>query len=90
MVPRGTVVVAGGECEADATSFNMSAELGSTTYGILQNKYLAENASTVEYTLSINIGDDEWSYEEDSVLKLSIQDELLHHTDANPLTRVAD
>ena len=90
MVPRGTVVVAGGECEADATSFNMSAELGSTNYGILQNKYLAENASTVEYTLSINIGDDEWSYEEDSVLKMSIQDELLHHTDTNTLTRVAD
>ena len=68
----------------------MSAELGSTTYGILQNKYLADNASTVEYTLSITIGDDEWSYEEDSVLKMSIQDDLLHHTDRNTLKRVAD
>ena len=43
MVPRGTVVIAGGTCEPDATSFTMTAELGSTNYGILENKYLAQN-----------------------------------------------
>jgi hypothetical protein len=90
MVPRGTVVIAGGTCEPEATSFNMAAELGSTNYGILENKYLSGNASTVEYTLSITIGDGEWSYEEDSVLKMAVQDDLLHHTDRNTLKKVAD
>ena len=90
MVPRGTVVIAGGTCEPEATSFNMAAELGSTNYGILENKYLSGNASTVEYTLSITIGDDEWTYESDSVLKMAIQDDLLHHTDRNTLKKEAD
>ena len=90
MVPRGTVVIAGGTCEPDATSFTMTAELGSTNYGILENKYLAQNASTVEYKVDITLGEGEWSYAEDSVLKMAIQEDLLHHTDANTLTKVSD
>jgi hypothetical protein len=90
VIPRGTVVIAGGTCEPDATSFEMAATLGSTNYGILENQYLAKNASTTAYTLSITLGDGEWSYEEDSVLRMSVQDDLLHHTDRNTLKRVAD
>ena len=63
---------------------------GSTNYGILENLYLAQNASTVEYTATITLGDDSWSYEEDSVLKMAGRDELLHHTDRNTLSKVAD
>lgn len=90
MVPRGTVVIAGGTCAADATTFEINAELGSTNYGILENMYLAENASTVAYNATITVGDGEWSYEEDSVLRMAGRDELLHHTDRNTLTKVAD
>lgn len=88
MVPRGTVVIAGGSCAADASSFDISAELGSTNYGILENLYLAENASTVEYNATITVGDGTWSYEEDSVLRMAGRDELLHHTDRNTLSKV--
>ena len=48
------------------------------------------DASTVEYTATITLGDDSWSYEEDSVLKMAGRDELLHHTDRNTLSKVAD
>jgi len=90
MVPRGTVVIAGGTCSPDARSFEISAELGSTNYGVLENKYLAKNASTERYTAAITIGADEWSYEEDTVLRMAGRDELLHHTDHNTLSRSAD
>ena len=90
MIPRGTVLIAGGACAADATSFELEADLGSTNYGILENKYLAANASTVKYTLSLSLGDDEFTYEEDSVLKMAGRDELLHHTDRNVLKRASN
>ena len=38
----------------------------------------------------ITIGDDEWSYEEDTILAMVEFDEPLHHTDRNTLTKVAD
>ena len=90
VVPRGTMVIAGGTCAPDAQTFDIAADLGSTNYGILENKYLAANASTVAYTATITLGDGEWSYEEDSVLKMAGRDELLHHTDRNTLSKVAD
>src|SRR3989441_1557060 len=46
MVPRGSTVLAGGATTADATSFTMRAEVGSETYGILSNPYLARLART--------------------------------------------
>ncbi|MDG2111620.1 MAG: heme-binding beta-barrel domain-containing protein [Actinomycetota bacterium] len=90
MVPRGTVAIAGGTCAPDATSFELEADLGSTTYGILSNRYLDQHARTERYTATITIGDDQWSYEEDTVLAMTVQDELLHHTDRNTLHRVAE
>jgi hypothetical protein len=90
MIPRGAVVIAGADCEPDATSFEISADLGSTNYGILENLYLAKNASTERYVATITIGDGEWSYEEDSVLRMLGRDGLLHHTDRNTLKKVTE
>ncbi len=88
MVPRGTVAIAGGTCAPDARSFELTADVGSTTYGVLSNRYLDGNARTERYTVTVSLGDDEWSYESDTVLKMTVQDELLHHTDRNTLRRV--
>ena len=88
MVPRGTVVLAGGDATADATEFTMVGDLGSQTWGVLENPYLNTNASTVHYEVTITIGDGEWSYAEDTVLKMKEFDELFHHTDDNTLRRV--
>ena len=90
MVPRGTVLLAGGEVAPDATEFTLTAELGSTTYGILENRYLSANASTIAYTVTVRVDGDTLTYEEDSVLRMREFDEPFHHTDRNVLRRVAD
>lgn len=89
MVPRGTVVIAGGEASPDSRCFTMRAQLGSEVFGILSNPHLDKTARTVEYVVTITVDeDDTFSYEEDTVLDMDFMDELLHHTDRNTLRRI--
>lgn len=89
IVPRGVVVNAGGQTSADATHFEMSADLGSQTYGVLSNPFLDKAFKTVRYELSVTVNKDgSFSYEEDTQLQMPEQEELFHHTDSNTLTRV--
>jgi hypothetical protein len=44
----------------------------------------------VAYEVTVRIGDGEFSYDEDSVLKMTEFDELFHHTDKNQLRKVED
>lgn len=91
MVPRGTVVLAGGDCAPDATEFTMTAGCGESCYGILSNRYLDASAKTEAYEVTISLGDDEWTYESDTVLTMHCLDgRTLHHTDRNTLSRVPD
>ena len=90
IVPRGVSVIAGGTADEDARSFDMSADVGSETYGICSNRFLAEEFRTVRFELRIDVhSDDSFSYEEDTVLQIKGQDELFHHRDSNTLQRVA-
>jgi hypothetical protein len=63
-----------------------------STYGILENVYLAAHASTRSFECTVNVHHaDSWSYESDTVVKLtSMGGEELHHTDRNTLRRVPD
>jgi hypothetical protein len=88
MVPRGCTIIAGGVSTADAKAFTMRAEVGSTTYGILSNRYLDEVARTVSYTVTVTTGIDEWSYEETTVVDLAAHEADFSHTDRNVLRRV--
>ena len=89
MVPRGVLINAGGDAQADSTSFHLSAEVGSETYGILSNKYLAETYKTQKYVLDVNILDDgKFSYKEDTQLWIPINEAIFHHTDENTLIKV--
>ncbi len=89
MVPRGVVINAGGDAEADAGSFHLSAEVGSETYGILSNKYLDESYKTMKYLLDVTINDDgSFSYKEDTQLWIPVNEAIFHHTDRNTLTKV--
>jgi hypothetical protein len=89
VVPRGITVLAGGIANADATSFTMSAEAGHPQYSIGENQYLAENASTRSYTVTITINDDgSWSYAETTVLQMTEFAEPFDHTDHNTLHKV--
>jgi len=89
MVPRGTLVLAGGTAAPDANSFTLRADVGSEELGILSNPYLARAARTVHYEVTVTVSPDgSLTYEEDSVLQMSELPELLHHTDRNVLRRV--
>ena len=88
VIPRGITVLAGGIASADAKEFTLKAAKGEELYTIGENQYLAKNASTVSYEVTITIGDGTWSYTEDSVLKMKEFPELFHHTDGNTLRRV--
>jgi hypothetical protein len=88
VVPRGITVLAGGTADADATSFTLSAKLGDLQYGIGENKYLAKNASTLSYDVTITVGDGTFSYDETTMLQMKEFDEPFDHTDHNTLHRV--
>lgn len=89
VVPRGITVLAGGTTTADTSEFSMSATLGGTNYTIGENTYLAANASSVSYDVTITLhGDDSWSYSEMTMLRMKEFDELFPHSDSNTLVRI--
>ncbi len=89
MVPRGVTILAGGTVDPGAKTFELSADVGSETYGICSNLFLDEAFKTVRYELKIAIHDDQsFSYEEDTQLKIKGQTDLFHHTDKNKLKKV--
>lgn len=89
LVPRGIAVIAGGTVEPTATSFELHAELGSPTYGIVSNPFLHEEFRTVRYDLKVTVNaDGSFSYEEDTVMQMKGRAELFHHVDKNTLRKV--
>jgi len=90
IVPRGVSIVAGGTVAADATIFELAADVGSETYGICSNKFLDQEFKTVRFELSIEIHDnDSFSYAEDTVLQIKAQNEPFHHRDKNVVYRIS-
>jgi hypothetical protein len=90
-IPRAQVVMAAGRAAPDAREFELSARLGSETFGICSAPFLDHAFRTVEFTIKVSIGaDGTWSYEEDTVMKVRGRDELFHHRDRNVLTKVAE
>jgi len=88
VVPRGITVLAGGTTTADATTFRLSARPGHPQYSIGENAYLAANASTLSYDVTITIHDDDsWSYDETTMLQMQEIAEPFAHTDHNHLRR---
>ena len=89
MVPRGSVIIAGGTAAADATSFSMSANLGVLSYGILSNQYLDENAKTTKYDCTISIDGETFTYDETTVYEHYRSKEPIMHTDRNTMSLVS-
>ena len=88
VVPRGITVLAGGTAAADSSEFALMARPSHPQYNIGENKYLAENASTLSYSVTITINaDGSWSYDETTMLKMKEFDEPFAHTDHNTLRR---
>ena len=75
--------------EADASAFELKAEVGSQTLGICSNPFLDREFKTVSYHLKFEQRDaNTIHYWEDTVLEVKGLDELFHHTDENTLRRV--
>ena len=89
LVPRGTMVLAGGDATADATSFSLSAKCGSDEYGVLQNRYLAQQARTTDYSCLVTCDGNTYSYESTIVVDLPKYCGTMQHTDVNTLKRVS-
>ena len=89
MVPRATVVLAGGVVAPDAKTFTLASELGPTCYGVLENPHVGEHASTRSFEITITVGEDTWSYEETMNVYISRLGKEMQHKDGNTLTRVA-
>ncbi len=89
-IPRGQVLLAGGRAAADATEFELRAEVGSEVYGIASNPFLDQSFRTLSYRIHVTTHPDgTWSYEEEGVLDIPGRDEPFHHIDHNTLTRIA-
>jgi len=86
-VGRRLAVLAGGTAAADATTFTPRADLCGTNPTIGENQYLAKNASTISYEVTITTEADGWSHDETAMLKMTGFPEPFAHTDHNPRDR---
>ncbi|MCM2278081.1 MAG: heme-binding beta-barrel domain-containing protein [Oligoflexia bacterium] len=88
-VPRGVACLAGGVVAEGAKEFELVAEAGSPTFGVLSNPFLEREFKTVRYELKVTIHDSaSFSYEEDTQLRMPGRAEVFHHRDRNTLKRV--
>jgi hypothetical protein len=89
-IPRGQVLLASGRASADATEFEIHAELGDGIYGILSNPFLDQNYKTTSFTMRVSTGPgDSWSYEEETILEIPGFASPFNHVDRNTLARIA-
>ncbi|MET0421842.1 MAG: heme-binding beta-barrel domain-containing protein [Acidimicrobiia bacterium] len=90
-IPRAQVALASGRVTADATTFSLHAERGTTEYGICSNPFLERAYTTLSFDVTVTVHPDgTWGYDEDTVLRVLDHDEPFHHTDRHTLHKVAD
>jgi hypothetical protein len=90
-IPRGQVAMAVGKAAADAKKFELTCVFGSPTNGTCSNPFLDYAKKTLEFNIKVTINaNGTWSYEQDTVLKITGSDQLFHHTDRNTLHRIAE
>jgi hypothetical protein len=91
LIPRGSALIAGAAVAAESTTFTLHSQVGSETYGILSNNFLAAQARTTRYEVTIDLSQDGvFAYEELSLIEHGKLPEHLSHTDRNTLHRIAD
>ena len=90
-IPRGQVVMAGGQASADAKSFELVATHEDESFGIRSSPFLDYAFKTVEFRIQVSINDDgSWSYDEDTVMQIRGNPEPFHHRDRNTLVKLAE
>jgi hypothetical protein len=90
-IPRGQVVLAAGKADSDASEFEVSASMGSESFGILSNPFLERAFDTVGFHLRVTVNDDgTWSYEEHTQMRIPDRKGLVDHVDRNRLKRIGE
>lgn len=88
IIPRGMTVLAGGSAQPDATSFELKAARGSSTFGICSNPFLDEEFRTIAYEASITFHSPQsFSYRENTQMQIKGQSGIFHHVDLNTLEK---
>ena len=88
-IPRGQVAIAGGRAQPGADTLVVTAERGSTEYGICSTAFLENAFRTDRYQLTVTFNPDgTWSYVSETTLEVRGQGPFIHR-DVNTLTRVA-
>jgi hypothetical protein len=87
-IPRGLALLAGGKGVTKndgSTEINVTAEIDSKEWGIVQSPFMRENARTIGFRHNLVIKGEELSYDETTVLE--IYSKTFDHTDSNILKR---
>lgn len=89
-IPRGVCLLAGGEAtthDDGSTKFQVSANIDSQEWGIIQSPFMQENARTISFQQTISIQNKTMNYQETVVLE--IYGKRFDHTDENTLTKTS-
>lgn len=90
-IPRGQVVLAGGQATADGGAIVVEAKRGSTEFGIASTAFLEHAFRTDAYRLEITFdADGGWSYVSDTMLAMRGAPEPFRHRDRNTLVKVGE
>jgi hypothetical protein len=90
-IPRGQVAIAGGHAKPGDDKLILTAERGSTEYGICSTAFLEYAFRTDRYWIEVEFHPDgSWSYVQETTLVVRGQAEPFIHRDQNRLVRVAD
>ena len=90
-IPRGQVVLAGGEAKPDGSGLVVRARRGDTEYGIASTAFLEYAFRTDSYELTVTFNaDGTWSYVSDTMLSVRGQAAPFRHRDRNTLARLAE
>jgi hypothetical protein len=90
-IPRGQVVLAGGQAEPDASQLTVRAERGAPGFGICSTDFLEKAFRTDAYQFDVTFNaDGGWSYVSDLILQVRGRSEPFHHQDRNTLARVGE
>lgn len=88
-IPRGISGIAGGFVNPTQKEFILVAEIGSSAYGLCMNKYLADQEAVMKFVVEIDISNaNEFSYSQDTSLKIKGEAEIFHHTETNTLRKL--
>jgi len=90
-IPRGQVALASGHAAADASEFTVTANRGSTDFGICSNPFLEAGFRTTSFSMTVTThADGTWSYDETTLLEIPGRPGHVAHRDVNTLHLVEE